>query len=51
MKITTDLIVGAGLVLALIVSLLFGGSTEFNTTVASGLVGYMGRAAMDHSKE
>ena len=48
MEITTDVIVGAGLVTALILSIFAGGSTELQTTLASGLVGYLGRTAMEH---
>lgn len=51
MQITTDMIVGAGLVLALILSIIFGGASELQTTIASGLVGYMGRAAMERREE
>lgn len=51
MKVTTDLIVGAGLVLALILSILFGGSSELQTTLGSGLIGYLGRTAIEHGKE
>ena len=47
MKITTDTIVGAGLVLALILSILFGSSAELQTTLASGLIGYLGRTAIE----
>lgn len=50
MRVTTDLVVGAGLVCSLVISILFGGSVEFQTTVASGLVGYMGRAAMERKE-
>ncbi len=48
MRITTDLIVGAGLVLALFAAILNDGSTELQTTLASGLIGYLGRTAIDH---
>ena len=47
MKITTDTIVGAGLVLALILSILFGSSAELQTTLGSGLIGYLGRTAIE----
>lgn len=48
MKITTDLIVGTGLVSALLVTIFLGGSTELQTTLSSGLIGYLGRTAIDH---
>ena len=46
-KISTDLVVGAGLVLALILSILYGGSSELQTTLGSGLIGYLGRTAVE----
>ena len=48
MEITTDVIVGAGLVLALLASIFCGASSELQTTLASGLVGFLGRSAMEH---
>lgn len=48
MKITTDMIVGAGLVVALLATIFCGGSTETQNTIASGLIGYLGRAAIAH---
>ena len=48
MKITTDLIVGTGLVLALLVSIVCGSSSELQTTLGSGLIGYLGRTAIEH---
>lgn len=48
MKITTDLIVGTGLVLALLASIFCGASSELQTTLGSGLIGYLGRTAMEH---
>ena len=51
MKITTDLIVGTGLVLALLVSIFCGGSAELQTTLGSGLIGYLGRTAMEHGED
>lgn len=50
MKITTDIIVGAGLVTALILSIFAGGSTELQTTLASGLVGFLGRSALEQKE-
>lgn len=43
MKITTDMIVGTGLVAAVFL----GGSTEMQNTIASGLIGYLGRTAIE----
>jgi len=51
MRITTDLIVGAGLVLALFAAILNDGSTELQTTLASGLIGYLGRTAIENRKD
>lgn len=48
MKITTDLIVGTGLVVALLATIFCGGSTEMQNTIASGLIGYLGRTAIAH---
>lgn len=49
--ITTDMIVGSGLVIALLASIFCGGSAELQTTLGSGLVGYLGRAAIDTSRK
>lgn len=49
MKISTDMIVGTGLVAALLAAIFCGGSTELQTTLASGLIGYLGRTAIDHA--
>lgn len=43
MKITTDTIVGTGLVIVLLASIFLSSSTEMQTTIASGLIGYLGR--------
>lgn len=51
MKLSTDVIVGTGLVIVLLASIVIGSGTELQTTIASGLVGYMGRAAVDHKTE
>lgn len=48
MKITTDIIVGAGLIIALLAAIFLGGSTEMQNTIASGLIGYLGRTAIAH---
>ena len=50
MKITTDLSVGTGLVTALILSIFIAGSTELQTTLASGLVGFLGRSALERKE-
>ena len=50
MKFTTDIIVGSGLVTALILSIFTGGSTELQTTLASGLVGFLGRSALEQKE-
>lgn len=41
--ITTDMIVGFGLVIALILSIVLGSGSEIQTTLGAGLVGYIGR--------
>lgn len=43
MKLSTDLIVGAGLVIALLASIFMGSSNELQTALGSGLIGYLGR--------
>lgn len=48
MHVTTDMIVGTGLVIVLLAAILFGGSTELQTTLGSGLIGYLGRTAVEH---
>lgn len=50
MKFTTDTIVGAGLVTALILSIFIGGEAELQTTLASGLVGFLGRSALERKE-
>lgn len=45
--ISTDMIVGTGLVIALLLSIGMGGSWELQTSLASGLTGYLGRSAVD----
>lgn len=41
------MIVGAGLVIALLLSIDMGGSWELQTSLASGLTGYLGRSAVE----
>ena len=48
-KLTTDFVVGTGLVIALLVSIVCGASSELQTTLGSGLIGYLGRTAMEHT--
>lgn len=50
LSLTVDKIVGTGLVLALVLSLYTGGATEMQTTIASGLVGWMSRGALEHER-
>lgn len=45
--INTDMIVGVGLIIALLMSIGMGGSWELQTSLASGLTGYLGRSAVD----
>lgn len=45
--INTDMIVGAGLIIALLMSIGMGGSWELQNSLASGLTGYLGRSAVD----
>lgn len=46
-NISTDMIVGAGLVIALLLSIGMGGSWELQTSLASGLTGYLGRSTVE----
>lgn len=48
--ITADILIGVGLVLALLVSIVNGGSTELQTNIASGLIGYLGKTAIAHAE-
>lgn len=47
---TTDKIVAIGLVVALILSLIFGGNDKLQNDIAIGLVGYLGRGFIDNNK-
>ena len=49
MKITPDLIVAAGLVVALVLSIVLGGDTTLQTNIAAGLTGYLGRSIVDRT--
>lgn len=42
MKVSVDVIVGTGLVLALLTSIFNGGDTELQKTLATGLIGFLG---------
>lgn len=50
MHVTTDMIVGTGLVMALLAAIFCGG-TELQTTLGSGLIGYLGRTAIENRKD
>lgn len=45
--ISTDMIVGTGLIIALLLSIGMGGNWELQTSLASGLTGYLGRSAVE----
>lgn len=49
MKFTPDIIVAAGLVVALILSIVLGGDTTLQTNIAAGLTGYLGRSIVDRA--
>lgn len=49
MKLTPDIIVAAGLVVALILSIVLGGDTTLQTNIAAGLTGYLGRSIVDRT--
>ena len=51
MKITTDMIVGTGLAVALLAAIFCGGSAELQTTLGSGIIGYLGRTAIENRKD
>ena len=46
-RMTTDFVVGAGLIVVLFAAVNQGAATELQTTIASGLVGFLGRSALD----
>lgn len=50
MKMPTDTIIGIGLVIALITSIFAGSSSELQNTLGSGLIGYLGRTAIEHGE-
>lgn len=49
--ITLDKIVGAGLVLALLLSMFIGENKDLQTSIASGLIGWLSRGAVEHGKD
>lgn len=51
MHVTTDMIVGTGLVVSLLAAIFCGGSTELQTTIGSGLIGYLGRTAIEAKRD
>jgi hypothetical protein len=44
-NISTDKIIAVGLVVALLLSIVCGLSSELQTNIAVGLIGYLGKAA------
>ena len=48
MKFSTDMIVGTGLVIALLASIFTGGNSELQTTIGGGLIGYLGTVVREH---
>ena len=51
MKFNVDTIVGAGLVLALFMSIIFGSSEQLQSNIATGLIGYLGKTAVNQIKQ
>ena len=45
-----DKILGIGILLALYLSIALGGDVNFQTTIASGLIGYIGRSLQDEPR-
>lgn len=43
MKFSTDMVIAIGLVIALLVSIVLGTGGDLSSTIAAGLVGYLGR--------
>ena len=43
MKLTTDMIVGLGLVVALNMNIALGGDTQVTMNISTGLVGFIGK--------
>lgn len=51
MKLNVDMIVGSGLVLALFMSIIFGSSEQLQSNIATGLIGYLGKTAVNQIKQ
>lgn len=51
MRLNVDMIVGAGLVLALFMSIIFGSSEQLQSNIATGLIGYLGKTAVNQIKQ
>lgn len=51
MKSNADMIVEAGLVLALFMSIIFGSSEQLQSNIATGLIGYLGKTAVNQIKQ
>lgn len=47
MKFSTDMIIGVGLVIALLASIFTGDSSGLQNTLGSGLIGYLGRVVQE----
>lgn len=47
MKLTADIIVATGLVVALVISIVLGGDVTLQTNIAAGLTGFIGRSVVD----
>lgn len=46
MKVTTDMIVGIGLVVALNMNIALGGDTQVTMNISTGLVGFIGKVML-----
>lgn len=46
-----DKIIGVGILLALYLSIFMNGDVNFQTTIASGLIGYIGRSMQDEHRK
>ncbi len=46
-----DKILGVGILLALYLSIALGGDVNFQTTIASGLIGYIGRSIQEERRK
>lgn len=43
MKITSDMIVAFGLVFAMVLNIVLGGESQITMTIATGLIGWLGK--------